>query len=296
MNLKTILRTIRPTFLVLTPVCVFLGMSVSVATGTTIDWFKFLLVISGAIFSHIGVNTLNEYLDFKSGLDLVTEKTAFSGGSGALPENPEMADYVLLFGLFSLFLSILVGLYLLMEVGLIILPVGLLGLILVISYTQWINRNALLCLIAPGVGFGVLMVVGTDVSLAGSHSLKALLVSLVPFFLMNNLLLLNQFPDMKADASVGRKTFPIVYGLKISNIVYAVSALAAFSLIVVYIIAGYIPVLSVIALVPLVFSAVALKGAVQYMSEVKDHPGYMAANVIAALTTPLFLGIAIILG
>jgi len=33
--------------------------------------------------AHIAVNTLNEYMDFKSGLDYETLKTPFAGGSGA---------------------------------------------------------------------------------------------------------------------------------------------------------------------------------------------------------------------
>ncbi len=42
-----------------------------------------MLALLGAFLAHISVNTLNEYFDFKSGLDLETIKTPFSGGSGA---------------------------------------------------------------------------------------------------------------------------------------------------------------------------------------------------------------------
>jgi hypothetical protein len=50
-----------------------------------------LLIFIGALFAHISVNTLNEYFDFKSGLDLTANKTPFSGGSGALPNTPDVA-------------------------------------------------------------------------------------------------------------------------------------------------------------------------------------------------------------
>ena len=32
----------------------------------------------------------------------------------------------------------------------LLLPIGLLGLVLVVSYTPWITRHPLLCLVAPG--------------------------------------------------------------------------------------------------------------------------------------------------
>jgi 1,4-dihydroxy-2-naphthoate octaprenyltransferase len=87
----------------------------------------------------------------------------------------------------------------------------------------------MVCLIAPGPGFGVLTVVGTKVLLTGTYEPLSWLVSLVPFFLFNNLLLLNQYPDVEADASVGRRHFPIAYRVRASNIVYAVFAVAAYA-------------------------------------------------------------------
>jgi 1,4-dihydroxy-2-naphthoate octaprenyltransferase len=280
----------------LTPVCVFLGFSTSLATPSPMNIINFILVLTGALFAHISVNTLNEYYDFKSGLDFKTEKTSFSGGSGALPGNPEIAQLVLSLGLVSLLVTIITGFYFILRQGIQVLPIGILGVALIVTYTQWLNRLPLLCLIAPGLGFGVLMVVGTHMVLAGADSLLPWLVSIVPFFLINNLLLLNQYPDIKADADVGRKTFPIAFGLKKSNFVYAVFMIAAYSWILLLIIKGYIPKLSIVALIPMVFSVLSLVGAIKYSSKISDYPRYMAANVAAAILTPLFLGISIIYG
>lgn len=296
MRLKVVLRTFRPSFLVLTPICVFLGLASSIAAGTPVNFFILFLVLVGALSAHISVNTLNEYHDFKSGLDLKTEKTRFSGGSGALPAYPEMAGLVLNVGLLFLLLTILTGLCLVMLRGIQIMPVGLLGVVLIITYTQWLNRFPLLCLVAPGLGFGALMVVGTHVILTGEHSRLVWLLSLVPFFLVNNLLLLNQYPDIKADTSAGRNTFPIAFGLKKSNIVFAIFVLAAYSLILFFIVQGYLPKLGIIALAPMALSLFALIGAIKYVSRIGDFPQYMGANVAAAISTPLLLGIAIVSG
>ncbi len=296
MQLKIAIQTIRPSFLMLTPVCVFLGLSTSLTTPSPINTFVFILVLVGAICAHISVNTLNEYYDFKSGLDFKTEKKPFSGGSGVLPSNPEMAELVLIVGLVSLMVTVIIGIYLILECGIQILPIGIVGVVLIATYTQWLTRLPFLCLIATGLGFGVLMVVGTHVILAGGHSQLPWLVSLIPFFLINNLLLLNQYPDIKSDVSFGRNTFPIAFGLEKSNFVYAVFMMAAYSLILLFIVKGCIPILSIIALIPIVFSLFSLIGAVKYSSKIGDFPRYMRANVAAAILTPLLLGISIING
>lgn len=296
MKLKTVFQSMRPSFLVLSPVCVFLGLATSLTAGVAIDSLLFFLILIAAISAHISVNTFNEYFDFKSGLDLITKKTNFSGGSGALPSHPEMAKVILNVGLLSLNVTVIIGVYLILEQGIQILPIGIVGVVLIITYTQWLNRSPFLCLIAPGLGFGVLMVAGTHVLLTGEHSQLPWLISLVPFFLINNLLLLNQYPDIKADASVGRNTFPISFGAKKSNVVYMLFFMTAYSLILLYIIKGVIPSLSIIALLPMIFSLYALNGAIKYSSDIGDFPQYLAANVAATLLTPLFLGISIFIG
>jgi len=296
MKAKTIFNTFRPNFLILTPICVFLGLSISLSTATQINWFNFFLIMVGAIFAHISVNTLNEYCDFKSGLDLQTIKTPFSGGSGALPENPDAANSVLMVSLFSMILTVLIGVYFIFEIGMQLLPIGIAGILLIITYTQWINRFPILCLVSPGFGFGFLMVVGTYLILTGSFAGLSWFVPLVPFFLINNLLLLNQYPDMKADKAVGRNTFPIAFGIKNSNIIYFSFSIITCALIIFGILGNNIPTLSLIAILPIFLSLFSFSGAVKYESNIAEHPKYLKANVGASLLTPFLLGIAIIIG
>ena len=291
-----LLRTMRPSFLVLTPVCVFLGLSTSLAAQSSINYFMAALVLMGALAAHVSVNTLNEYYDFKSGLDLKTERTPFSGGSGALPGNPEMAGLVLTVGLLSLLVTVAIGLYLVVQRGMQILPIGLVGVLLVITYTQWLNRSPLLCLMAPGLGFGVLMVVGTHVVLTGEYSGLVWIVALVPFFLINNLLLLNQYPDIEADASVGRNTLPVAFGAAASNFVYALFMVASCATILLLLVTGYLPGFGVIALLPIGFSLFALAGVMKYAANVGRYPRYLGANVAAAILTPLLLGVSLVSG
>ncbi len=296
MQVSPVIQTLRPPFLVLTPLCVLLGFSAALMPMSAVNYLYIFLILVAALCAAISANTFNEYLDFKSGLDFTTQKTGFSGGSGALPACPQVAGVTLKIALISLFVMIAIGIYFVLVRGMLILPLGIVGCLLIIGYTPWINRHPFICLIAPGTGFGLLMVVGTNVLLSGHYSHLSLLVSLVPFFLVNNLLLLNQYPDIKADADVGRKTFPIIYGITKSNYVYALFSASAYLLIVLYINLGYLPTLSYIALIPWVFSVFALMGSTRYKAEIGHYPQYLGANVMAVVLTLFLLPLSILLG
>ncbi|MFV1922449.1 MAG: prenyltransferase [Methylotenera sp.] len=293
---KSVFMTARPSFLVLTPACIFLGVSIVIYQKLPINYLLLFIIAIGAVSAHVSVNMLNEYFDFKSGLDLQTIKTAFSGGSGALPANPDAAKPTLIMGLITLILTMVIGGYLLLTKGSLILPIGIAGIVLIITYTRWLNKHPLLCLLAPGLGFGVLMVVGTYVVLANKYAQLAWLLSIPPFLLINNLLLLNQYPDIGADACVGRKTLPIAYGITISNLVYILFAVSSYALIIYYILNNFIPNLSLIALMPALFSFYAGYGAVKHGAQIGQFPRYMAANVAASILMPCLLGSGLILG
>lgn len=286
----------RVPFLLLTPVSVFLGASTVAASHSQIKWDLLIPALIGALLAHISVNTLNEYMDYRSGLDLATDRTPFSGGSGALLRSPETANAVLYIGVASLVATLLIGLFFLREHGPGILPIGLLGFLLVVGYTPWINRHPLLCLVAPGAGFGLLMVAGTQFVMEGVYRPLSWLAALIPFLLVNNLLLLNQYPDIDADAGVGRNHFPIAYGVRRSNLAYALSVLLAALIIVGCVATGWFPALSLAALVPMLPAGFAWYGAVLHGRHIGAHPEYLAANVAAAILTPLVLGLSFILG
>ncbi len=296
MKIHTILKSTRWPFLVLAPACLFLGWSVAIANDTEFNVHLLLLSLLGAVLAHISVNTLNEYSDFKSGLDLNTAKTAFSGGSGALPENPEMARAVFFTGLISLLAFIAIGLYLSITCGWMIIPVGIVGIFLILFYTEWINKHPILCLLAPGLGFGILMVTGAHYVLTGEYSLIVGVVSLVPFFVVNNLLLLNQYPDINADRDAGRRHLPIAYGIELSNGVYCFFLLMTLVVIVSMVVAEKLPLMSLIALLPMPLAIFSLMGAIKYGDRLGFYPQYLGANVIVAIVTPVLLGGSIIVG
>ena len=290
---RTLLNSTRPSFLVLAPACVLLGIATAYFGGSELNTIDICLVLIGALSAHISVNSLNEYHDFVSGLDEKTLRTPFSGGSGALVAHPDAATAVRTLGYLFLAITISTGLYFAYQHGSMILPFGLLGVVIILAYTPVLNRYPVLCLLAPGIGFGPLMVGGTHVVLSGNYNETAILASLVPMFLVSNLLLLNQYPDIEADKSVGRFHFPIAYGVKHSTQMYGLFVLlAAFTLIAGVLIKS-LPILSLAALLPLIPAAAAYIGARKHANNIKALTPFLAMNVIAAIVTPIILSLAL---
>ena len=296
MTIATVVQTFRPPFLVLTPICVFLGVSTASASGATLNTLQVALILLGCLCAHMSVNALNEYHDFKSGLDLQTQRTPFSGGSGALPSNPEAASIVLASGVICLVITLVIGVYFALTAAMQTLAITAIAAVLVLTYTTILNRLPWFCLVAPGLGFGVLMVVGTHWVLAGEANALVWWVSLIPFLLLNNLLLINQYPDITADRASGRATFPIRYGVEASNRVFAIFSLSAASLVVALVSLQLIPPLAVISLVPIGLTLITYRGALKLGAEIGSQPQLMAANVIAANVTPLCLAVSIAWG
>lgn len=286
----------RLPFLILTPACVALGTATAFYSGAAIEPVTLVLILVGAICAHISVNALNEYDDFHSGLDLKTNATPFSGGSKSLPGNPEQAHYALITGIVALFIVVLTGLYFIRLRGWWLLPLGILGVIVIVSYTRWITRSPWLCLLAPGLGFGPLMVMGTDFVLTGSYSWAAFIASLVPFFLVNDLLLLNQFPDVEADASIGRYHLPIAEGLNASVQVYGIFLAGSYLSIITGIVAGEFPAYALCGLITVAIAIPTYNGVRRNYRSIPDLIPLMGKNVIINIATPLLLAAGIALG
>lgn len=292
----TVFRASRPAFLLLAAVVVLLGHAAALQAGTTPALLHSALVLLGGIAAHACVNWLNEYHDARSGLDENTRRTPFSGGSGALQADPDALTAVWWAAMAALGLTMLTGLYFLHLRGWAMLPLGIGGLLLVLSYTPWLNRSAFLCLIAPGLGFGPVMVLGSELALTGQISRVGIWVSLLPFYLVSNLLLLNQFPDLDADRRAGRRHFPIRYGLTVSSRVYLAFVVAAMGVIVSGVLAELLPKYALVALLPAGAGVYAWVGAIRYGEMLAEVPRFLAANVLAALLTPLVLAAAMVAG
>ncbi|HEV2226417.1 MAG TPA: prenyltransferase, partial [Nitrososphaerales archaeon] len=104
------IRELRAPFLLLPLVFVPVGLAIAWTHGH-FDLMSALLTLAGAVFLHASVNVLNDYFDFRSGIDLATTPTPFSGGSTILPRGLMTPGRVLVLGLMLLVGGLAIGSY-----------------------------------------------------------------------------------------------------------------------------------------------------------------------------------------
>jgi 1,4-dihydroxy-2-naphthoate octaprenyltransferase len=296
-NLKYLVGPMRLPFVVLTPACVVLGISTAFWQQGGVNYFYAVLAMVGAIAAHISVNAFNEYFDYKSGVDEKTVRTPFSGGSGTLQARPDLAGTAFTTAATALAITGAAGIFFLYVRGAALFPLGILGVVIILLYTPVIAYNSLFCLIAPGLGFGPLMVMGTHFVLTGTYTSAAAVASLVPFFLVSNLLLLNQFPDVDADKSVGRRNFPVMIGRRGSSLIYSTFLILTYSSIVLGSGFGFLPRYCLLGLATLIIALPAMAGAYRFA----DNPDgklvpFMGMNVIINLVTPVLVAVGLFIG
>jgi 1,4-dihydroxy-2-naphthoate octaprenyltransferase len=290
MSLKAMFLETRPQFLLLSPILVFLGMAIALYNGS-FNLVYFLLSIVGLTLLHASVNTLNDYSDFKTGIDLKVNRTPFSGGSGLLPTGvlpPKMALWI---GLSTFFLAVPIGIYFIVARGWQLLPLFAIGAIFVLWYTTHITKiGGGLAEIAAGLGLGTLPVFGTYLIISGNYNWQALYAAVPSGFLVCNLLLLNEFPDAEADKINNRKTIPIVMGHKAAGIVYSALVIGTYLWVVVGVILKLMPAWSLLCLLTLPIGLKAIKGSLTYKSFAELIPA-QGANVMIVLLIQLLIGV-----
>jgi 1,4-dihydroxy-2-naphthoate polyprenyltransferase len=293
--MKFILGPMRLPFVILAPACVFLGFAAAVWNSGSVVPVYAVLCFIGGVAAHISVNSLNEYSDAKSGLDARTTRTPFSGGSGVLPTDPSKTYYALVIGLVSAAICIGIGVFFYTIRGWQILALGAVGLVIIFTYTIWLNKQPVLCLLAPGLGFGTLMINTTFFALTGVFSWGALVASFIPFFLVSNLLLLNQFPDAEADATVGRRHFPILIGKKASAVIYTSFLAGTYLAIILGVVFKVTPAWTLLGLATLLLAIPTAKGALQNANDLPKLMPSLGQNVLINLLTPVLMGIGLFL-
>ncbi|MDM7859396.1 prenyltransferase [Alteromonas sp. ASW11-36] len=295
--ISTIISTMRPNFLILAPLCVSVAWAYAFSIGMAAHWLDVALCYAAALMAHASVNMLNEYSDHHSGLDHNTQRTPFSGGSGALQVQPEASSWVKLIALVLLVVVACIGLYFFWLVGLELMAIGLLAIACVMLYTPTLNKSSLLCFIAPGFGFAVAFGYGSFIAISGRYDITMLYLCVPVFLLVNNLLLLNQFPDREADAQSGRNHLIIKYGERAGLLAYIANVFTAGVATVWLVNTFSLGWAGALLAIPIGAGLLSCVGLVNYIKD-KNTPRfmpYMASNVIAALSYPALLCVVLLL-
>ena len=281
----------RAPFLLLPPTLVAAGAAAAAWDGA-FSWVRTLLALIGLVALHMAVNILNEWSDMRTGIDLETERTPFSGGSGTLPAGGMGTKAALVFGLVCSGVGLTIGLWFLWKVGWFLLPIMLAGAVSVLTYTDVLARIGV-GEIAAGFGLGAGPVVGAALVQGGGWGDAAAAASIPAFFMTFNLLLLNEFPDEKADRGGGRRNLVILLGRKTAAWIYVVAGIATPAALIIAVILGALPALCLVAVLPSLLLAKPVQWATSDPFEPVPIPA-LGANVVWNLATNSLVALTLI--
>jgi len=279
----------RAPFLLLPPTLVASGAAAAAWDGS-FSWSRSLLATVGMVALHMAVNIFNESSDMRTGIDLHTERTPFSGGSGTLPSGAMSIRTAFWFGVVCSVVGLAIGVWFVRQVGWVLLPIILAGAISVVAYTDLFARIGV-GEVAAGFGLGAGPVIGTALAQDGVWSTAAAWAAVPAFCMTFNLLFLNEFPDEAADREGGRRNLVILLGRKPAASMYAVVGLVTPLAIVLGVVAGALPSLCLVAVAPSLLLAKPLRWVFSDPALPVPIPA-LAANVVWNLATNTMLAAA----
>jgi 1,4-dihydroxy-2-naphthoate octaprenyltransferase len=290
-KLKAFAGVARAPFLLLPITLIASGAAAAFFEGA-FSWRRTLLALVGLVSLHMAVNIFNEWSDLRTGIDLATERTPFSGGSGTLPAGGMSPRTALAFGIACSAVGLAIGLYFLDRVGMVLLPIMVAGALCVLIYTDVLARLGI-GEVAAGLGLGGLPVVGAALVNSGEIGAAAVAAGIPASFMTFNLLLLNEFPDEAADRAGGRRNLILLFGRRPAAWMWAAAAAATPLSIVAAVIWSALPPLALAACLPSLLLAAPMRWALSDPAQPVPVPA-MAANVTWNLATNTVLAIALV--
>jgi 1,4-dihydroxy-2-naphthoate octaprenyltransferase len=257
--------------------------SAAAAWEGSFSWARTVVALVGLVGMHVAVNAFNEVSDYRSGIDLQTERTPFTGGSGTLPSGAASPALGTAVGAAGAFVGLVAGVWFLWLVGWKLLPILALGALATLAYTDFLARGYVGEL-AAGLGLGALPVLGTAMVQGGTLGPAAVAAALPAFCMTLNLLLLNEFPDEAADRAGGRRNLILLFGRKGAARIYSAVALLVPISLVGAVLAGALPWWALVAVAPSLLLAKPLSWALGRPEDDVPIPA-LGANVVWNLAT-----------
>ena len=204
------LRVIRVRFLLASIIAVSAGLAITWWNTSSITIFDAILTICGVLALHASVDLLNDYWDFKRGIDTTTHRTKMSGGSGVLPEGLLKPAQVYAAGITFLIIGTAIGIYFVATDGIVI---GIILAFAVISIYFYSTKIVDWGLAEVFVAIkGSMIVIGTYFVQTSQITESTVLAGIVIGVLSSLVLFITSFPDHDADKAKGRKTLVINLG------------------------------------------------------------------------------------
>lgn len=292
-QLKTVIKVTRAPFFLSLVCSVFVGAALAWHEGV-FHWWYFLLTLIGIVCVNAGLNMSNDYFDHLYGNDEINrELTPFSGGSRTIQEGILSAKQVLAWSLFFFLISIVIGLYLTLTRGWVVLWLGVAGVFIAFfTSAPPFRLNYLghgLGELATFIGSGPLIVVGSYYVQAQRVTWEALWASIPMGLLGAALIWINEFPDYEADKAAGKNTLVVLLGRPRAVWGYVTLLVAVYVVVVVGACLGFFPYAALLVLLTMPLAYKGIRGVVQFHS---DTPRLIPTS---AATIQLFLANALLL-
>ena len=229
-------QALRAPFLIASIVPVLVGALAAYQIHGAFDAVLFALAFAGAASIHLGANMANDAYDFRSGNDLaVRHLNPFAGGGRVLLRGVLSIRAHLTVAIGLLALGSLIGLYLVTQVGLPLLWLGILGVAVSYSYVGPPLRLAHHGIgeLAVGTNFGPVALLGTFFVLTRTFDAAAVVLSISLGLLVTGILWINEVPDIPADSAVGKRTLVVRLGVERATRVFGGILAAAYAVLVV---------------------------------------------------------------
>ena len=285
--IRTWLQAIRLRFLLASVIAVSNGIALAFWKNKQVDLPNAILTFVGVICLHASIDLLNDYWDYKRGIDTATQRTKFSGGTGVLPDNLLKPRSVYSAGLILLLLGTLLGMYFVVIKGITIaLLLGFAVLAVYFYSTSIVNFGLGEAFVAIK---GTLIVVGSYYVQTSSIEPGVVYVGIIIGILSASVLFVNSFPDYQADRSRGRRTLVILLGRQRAVKIFPWIILCTYVLIISGIILGYLRIYSLASLLSVPFAVRAIKRIGKSHEDVDKLVPVMGATVAYSRVTGLVL-------
>ncbi|QDI89639.1 prenyltransferase [Candidatus Nitrosopumilus sp. SW] len=239
-------RVIRIRFLLASVIAVSVGLALNWWQNSTIEPFEAVLTFAGVMALHASVDLLNDFWDFKRGIDTKTPKTKMSGGTGVLPEGLLKPSSVYRAGITFLIIGSAIGAYFVITDGIIIAIILGFAIMSIYFYSTKIVDSGL------GEFFvavkGSMIILGTFFIQSGQITLDSILAGIVVGSLSALVLFIASFPDHDADKSKGRKTLVIAVGKQKATKLFWIFPLVSYCAIIIGVSLNLFPLISLITL------------------------------------------------
>jgi 1,4-dihydroxy-2-naphthoate octaprenyltransferase len=285
-------RAIRIKFLLASVIAVTNGIAISYWKTGYIDFGYALLTFFGILCLHISVDLLNDYSDFKRGIDTNTKRTKYSGGTGVIPENLIDSRLIYCAGIIFLIMGGLTGFYFVTTKGIIILILLTFAIISIYFYsTNIVNAGLGELFVAIK---GCMIVLGSYYIQSDTIDLTSVYVGVIIGLLSALVLLVTSFPDYEADRKSGRRTLIIVIGKENSVKLFIMIIGITCAMIIGGSIFKVLPIFSTIALLSIPFAIKAVQK-LRRFTDSGELVSSMANSIIYSRVYGILLAISFII-